>query len=39
LKNDDIVLVPSNDLKAALKGGAAGVAASLLAGVGYLTVR
>jgi polysaccharide export outer membrane protein len=38
LQNDDIVLVPSNDLKAALKGGAAGVAASLIAGIGYLTV-
>lgn len=38
LQNDDIVLVPSSDLKAALKGGAAGVAASLVAGIGYLTV-
>jgi hypothetical protein len=26
-------------MKAALKGGAAGVAASLVAGVGYITIR
>ncbi len=38
LQNDDIVLIPTSDLKAALKGGAAGVAASLVAGIGYLTV-
>jgi polysaccharide export outer membrane protein len=39
LRNDDIVLIPTSGMKAALKGGAAGVAASLLAGVGYITVR
>jgi polysaccharide export outer membrane protein len=39
LQNDDIVLVPSNDLKAALKGGAAGVGAALIGGIGYLAVR
>lgn len=39
LQNDDIILIPSSNMKAALKGGAAGVAASLLAGVGYITVR
>ena len=39
LRSDDIVLIPTSGMKAALKGGAAGVAASLLAGVGYLTVR
>jgi len=39
LENDDIVLIPTSSMKAALKGGAAGVAASLLAGVGYITVR
>lgn len=38
LKNDDIILIPSNAMKAALKGGAAGVAASLVAGIGYITV-
>jgi polysaccharide export outer membrane protein len=38
LQNDDIVLIPTSDLKAALKGGAAGVASSLIAGIGYLTV-
>jgi len=39
LQNDDIVLVPSNDMKAALKGGAASVGAALVGGVGYLVVR
>lgn len=39
LQNEDIVLVPPNDMKAALKGGAAAVAASLLGGIGYITVR
>jgi polysaccharide export outer membrane protein len=39
LQNDDIVLIPTSNMKAALKGGAAGVAASLLAGVGYISVR
>ena len=39
LQNEDIVLIPSSNMKAALKGGAAGVAASLLAGIGYITVK
>ena len=39
LQNDDIVLIPSSNMKAALKGGAAGVASSLLAGIGYISVR
>jgi polysaccharide export outer membrane protein len=39
LQSDDIVLIPTNNMKAALKGGAAGVASSFLAGIGYLTVR
>jgi polysaccharide export outer membrane protein len=39
LQNDDIILIPTNQMKAALKGGAAGVAASLVAGVGYITIR
>jgi polysaccharide biosynthesis/export protein len=39
LQNEDIILVPTNNMKAALKGGAAGVAASLLAGIGYITVK
>jgi polysaccharide export outer membrane protein len=38
LQNDDIILIPTNAMKAALKGGAAGVAASLVAGIGYITV-
>jgi len=38
LQNDDIVLIPTNAMKAALKGGAAGIAASLVAGVGYISV-
>jgi polysaccharide export outer membrane protein len=39
LQSDDIVLIPTSQMKAALKGGAAGIAASLVAGVGYITVR
>jgi polysaccharide export outer membrane protein len=39
LQNEDIILIPTNRMKAALKGGASGVAASLLAGIGYITVR
>lgn len=39
LQNEDIVLIPPSKMKAALKGGAAGVAASLLAGVGYIATR
>jgi polysaccharide export outer membrane protein len=39
LQSDDIVLVPTSSMKAAIKGGAAGIAASLVAGVGYITVR
>jgi polysaccharide export outer membrane protein len=39
LQNDDIILIPSNAMRAALKGGAAGVAASLVAGIGYVLVR
>jgi polysaccharide export outer membrane protein len=39
LRNDDIILIPTSALRAALKGGAAGVAASLVAGLGYIVVR
>jgi polysaccharide biosynthesis/export protein len=39
LQNDDIVLIPSSAMRAALKNGAAGVAATLVAGVGYIAVR
>ena len=39
LRNDDIILIPTDALKAALKSGAVGVAASLVAGVGYIAVR
>ena len=39
LQSDDIVLVPTSGMKAALKGGAAGIAASLVAGIGYIAVR
>jgi polysaccharide export outer membrane protein len=39
LQNEDIILIPTNNMKAALKGGAAGVAASLLAGIGYITIK
>jgi len=39
LLNEDIILIPTNNMRAALKGGAAGVAASLLAGIGYITVK
>jgi len=39
LQNEDIVLIPPSNMKAAIKGGAAGVAASLLAGIGYITVK
>lgn len=39
LQNDDIILIPTNSMRAALKGGAAGVASSLVAGIGYVLVR
>jgi hypothetical protein len=39
LQNEDIVLIPTNNMKAALKGGAAAVAASLIAGIGYITIK
>ena len=36
LQNDDIILIPTSQMKAALKGGAASVAAGLVAGIGYM---
>lgn len=39
LQSDDIILLPTSNMKAALKSGAAGIAASLIAGVGYIVVR
>lgn len=39
LQNDDVILIPTSAMRAALKSGAAGVAASLLAGVGYIAVK
>jgi len=39
LESDDIVLIPTSEAKAALKGGAASIATSLLTSLGYLTVQ
>jgi polysaccharide export outer membrane protein len=39
LQNEDIILIPTSNMKAALKGGAAGVAATMLVGLGYISTR
>ena len=39
LQNDDIIFIPTSEMKAALKGGAASVASSLIAGIGYISYR